>query len=114
MNYDETKKSIILVETEINIVDLAILELGGPFHSSFAKHLQTYHFDQYDKIREELNLNSAINIDNLHFVIDIIQVFLMETLDSDWGTTYVDVSKKEVEDLLAGFIEIYSKQVEKY
>ena len=114
MDFNEIEKSVIFEKSNINIMNLAIIELGGPLHSSFAKHLQAYHYANYDEIKKKLDSSSAIDINNLHFVIDILQVFLAETLDSDWGTLYKDVIKKDVEDLLASLIEIYSVRVKKY
>ncbi len=114
MRYDSVKKRIILEKQENDIVDTAIVELGGPFHSSFAKHLQKYHFQDYELIKKELNLSSSLLLKDLHLVIDILQIFLVEPLESDWGTTYDSISQNEVKDLLATLITIYSNRVKKY
>ena len=114
MKYNETNKSIIFEKPEVNIIGLAIIELGGPFHSPFSKHLQVHHYADYDEIKKELDSNSEVDLNHLHLLIDIIQVLLVETLDSDWGTLYEEISKEEVEKLLLGLIEIYSNQVKKY
>jgi len=114
MKYDEVKKNIYLEKQEINIIDTAILELGGPFRSPFAKHLLTYHDKDYNQIKNELYANEGISLDSLHLIIDILQVFIVETHESDWGTLYDDISKKEIEYLIECLIKVYSEQVKKY
>jgi hypothetical protein len=114
MKYDNKTKKIYLEEKEACIIETAIVELGGPLHSPFAKHLQTYHYDDYDQIKRELDAEQGLSLERLHPVLDILQVFFVEPLENDWGTTYDDISKREVEDLLGKLIEFYSEQVKKY
>lgn len=100
MKYDNTSKKFSLEQKEVQIIDTAIVELGGPFHSPFARHLQKYHLEEYDQIKKELVGVSTLAPENVQLVIDILQIFLIEPLESDWGTTYSNIKKQEIKDLL--------------
>lgn len=106
MKYIDTDNDLLLDRPELEIALTAITELGGPFHSPFAKHLQKYHYADYDKLSENLTSKSTIGIGDIQLLIDIVQVFLAETLDTDWGTLYEGISKDRVVELIDGLVNI--------
>lgn len=100
MEYNKSTNSILFEKQEKNIINTAILELGGPLHSPFAKHLLKYHENDYKQVRKELDSEHGFPLGELHLVSDVLRVFLVEPLEKDWGTIYDDIKHSEVKELI--------------
>jgi hypothetical protein len=103
-----------LNKKDADIINLAIIEMGEPLHSPFAKHLQTFHDADMSRIRVYIGANNNLEFNDVHLVIDVLQVFLSETIESDWGSVYEKVQKKDVMNTLERLIKIYSEKIKKY
>jgi hypothetical protein len=114
MKFNEVDNNIELDRQESNIIDLAVTELGGPLHSPFAKHLQNNHFSELDRIRNKVNKDNQAVLEDIHLVIDVLQVLMNESLDTDWGTLYDGVQKEDLQKVLENLIQIYSERLKKY
>lgn len=109
MRFDNIQKKLILDKSELNIATLSIVELGGPFNSQFAKHLNNFHSSEYHRILDKLYKEKLIALEDLSLLIDVVYLFLEETLDSDFGSYYEDVQKKDVQIFLNDIRSVYEQ-----
>lgn len=109
MKYDKRKEMVIFDESELNILILAVVELGGPFHSQFAERLNRLHSIDYKRILKNLYKKEGIALEDLSLLIDITSLLLEETPSSDFGTYYEDVKEKDVKALYEKLERLYKE-----
>ena len=99
MRFDEKKKIITLSKPELNIATLSLVELGGPFHSQFADHMNKFHVGQYKRILDDLYKTCSLSLDDASLLVDVVFLLLKETPGEDFGTYYDDVKEDNVKKL---------------
>lgn len=109
MRFDEVERKLVFEKPELNIATLSIVELGGPFHSQLAKHLNEFHASEYKVILGKLYEEKLIVLKDLPLLIDTVYLLLEETLESDFGTYYEDIEKKDVQKFLGNIRAVYEK-----
>lgn len=109
MRFDEVQKKLVFEKSELNIATLSIVELGGPFHSQLAKHLNEFHAPEYKTILSRLYEEKIIILKDLPLLIDTVHLLLEETPESDFGSYYEDVEKKDVQKFLSDVQSVYEK-----
>ncbi len=109
MRIDEAQKKVVFEKSELNIATLSIVELGGPFHSQLAKHLNKFHTAEYKIILDKLYEEKLITVKDLPLLIDTVYLLLEETPESDFGSYYEDVKKKDVQKFLGDIQSVYEK-----
>lgn len=100
---------VLLNKQERGWIFASIVELGGLYNSRFAKHLLKTHVVSYNKLEKEILEYSQLEIKDIPFILDTLDLLINEMSDWDFGAIYPGESKREVKALYDKLEIIYSQ-----